>query len=303
VKVFVTGGSGFIGSAVISELMSAGHSVVALARSERSAATLEARGAEVLRGDLEDLDALREGAAAADGVAHLGFIHDFSNFAHAVEVDFHAVQTLAEALEGSKRPLVIAAGTLGVAAPGRVARERDPAPAGFGRGRTEDAALGFAERGVRSVAVRLPPSVHGAGDHGFVQRLVDIARTKGVSGYVGDGTSRWPAVHRKDAARLFRLALEAAPPGTRLHAIQDEGVPTRQIAEVIAKHLSVPTASISADDAPEHFGFLGPLFGLDAPASAEDTRRLMSWTASEPGLIADLDSGHYFAEETRSGLR
>jgi len=291
-RVFVTGASGWIGSAVVPELIGAGHQVLGLARSGDSAAAIAAAGAEVLRGDLDDLDALRTGAARSDGVIHLAFIHDFTALEASVSADRRAIETMGAALEGSGKPLVIASGT--PALPGRVATERDePAPGSpvAGRAANARAALGMAARGVRSSVLGLPRTVHGDGDrHGFIARLVALAREKGVSGYVGDGSSRWPAVHVLDAAHLFRLAVEQAPAGSRLHAVGDEGVPIRDIAEVIGRHLNLPTASAPAED----FGFLGQILAIDQPASAVLTRELLGWRPVHPGLIEDLDKGHYF---------
>lgn len=296
-RVFVTGASGFIGSAVVAELLGAGHQVIGLARSEASAAAVAKAGAEVLRGDLEDLDSLRAGTARSDGVIHLAFIHDFSRFEESARVDERAIATLGAALEGSNRPLVIASGVLGLK-PGQLVTERDePDPSRPGSPRQAGArtAAAFAKRGVRSSIVRLPPSVHDRGDHGFVPRLIEVARSSGRSGYVGDGAARWPAVHRLDAARLFRLALEKAPAGAVLHGTADEGVPTRAIAEVIARHLALPLESIPAADAVNHFGWLGPLLSLDSASSSKLTQEQLDWHPSEAGLLADLDAGHYFA--------
>jgi len=291
-RVFVTGASGWIGSAVVPELIGAGHQVLGLARSSDSAAAIAAAGAEVLRGDLDDLDALRAGAASSDGVIHLAFIHDFTRFEDSVSADLRAIETMGARLEGSGKPLVIASGT--PAAPGRVATERDEIAPGSpvaGRAANARAALGMAARGVRSSVIGLPRTVHGDGDrHGFIARLVAIARDKGVSGYVGDGSSRWPAVHVLDAAHLFRLAVEQAPAGSRLHAVGDEGVPIRDIAEVIGRHLNLPTDSAPAED----FGFMGQILAVDQPASAALTRELLGWRPVQPGLIEDLDKGHYF---------
>ncbi len=304
-RVFVTGASGWIGSAVVPDLIGAGHQVVGLARSDASAAALAGAGAEVQRGTLDDLDVLRSAAAAADGVIHLAFKHDIAfagDFQGAADADRRAVETVGAALAGSDRPFVIASGTLWVA-PGRVATEQDgqgpdPAMAALGgpatRLATAQLTLALASRGVRSSVLRLPPTVHGDGDNGFMATLIGIARDKGVSGYSGDGASRWPAVHRLDAARLFRLALEKAPAGSTLHAVADEGVPVRAIAEVIGRHLSVPVVSISPQDAGAHFGFLAPFLGLDSPASSALTRALLDWQPTHPGLIDDLDQGHYF---------
>jgi nucleoside-diphosphate-sugar epimerase len=292
-RVFVTGASGWIGSAVVPELISAGHQVLGLARSDSSAAAITAAGAEVLRGDLGDLDTLRAGAASSDGVIHLAFIHDFTRFEDSVSADARAIETMGAALEGSGKPLVIASGT--PALPGRVATERDESAPGrpaAGRAANARATVGMAARGVRSSVVGLPRTVHGEGDHhGFIARLIGIARDKGVSGYTGDGSSRWPAVHVLDAAPLFRLAVERAPAGSVLHAVADEGVPVRDIAEVIGRHLNLPAASVPAED----FGFLGMVLAVDQPASSALTRELLGWQPVQPGLIEDLDKGHYFA--------
>jgi nucleoside-diphosphate-sugar epimerase len=291
-RIFVTGASGWIGSAVVPELLGAGHQVLGLARSDDSAAAIAAAGAGVLRGDLDDLDAVRAGADGSDGVIHLAFIHDFSDFEASVTADRRAIETMGSALEGSGKPLVIASGT--PALPGHVATERDEsAPGSPVAGRMENAraALGMAARGVRSSVVGLPRTVHGDGDrHGFIARLVGIARDTGVSGYVGDGSNRWPAVHVLDAAHLFRLAVEQAPAGSRLHAVGDEGVPILDIAEVIGRHLNVPAASVPAGD----LGFLGQVLSIDQPASATLTRELLGWRPVQPGLIEDMDKGHYF---------
>ncbi|MFI8454422.1 SDR family oxidoreductase [Kitasatospora sp. NPDC085464] len=290
-RVFVTGASGWVGSAVVPELIGAGHEVLGLARSDTSAAAITAAGAEVLRGDLDDLDALKAGATDCDAVIHLAFIHDFSRFDASVQTDARAIETLAAALEGSGKPLVVTGGTTAV--PGRVATEHDtsaPGSPGAGRDANTKAALDSATRGVRPSVVRLPRTVHGEGDGGFIAQLVTAARGKGVSGYVGDGTSRWPAVHVRDAARLYRLALEQALAGSVLHAVADEGVPVREIAETIGRHLGLPTAPVPAED----FGFLGRILAVDQPASSALTRELLDWRPSGPGLVEDLDKGHYF---------
>lgn len=291
-RVFVTGASGWIGAAVVPELIAAGHQVLGLARSDSAASAITAAGAEALHGDLDALDALRAGAARTEGVIHLAFIHDFTDIDRSVSVDRRAIETLGAALEGSGKPLVIASGT--PALPGRVATERDDLPPGSpmaGRGANARAALALAARGVRSSVVGLPRTVHGEGDrHGFVARLIAIARDTGVSGYVGDGSSRWPAVHVLDAARLFRLAVEQAPAGSRLHAVGDEGVPVRAIAEAISRRLNLPAASAPAAD----FGFLGQILAVDQPASAAQTRELLGWQPVQPGLLEDLDKDHYF---------
>jgi len=291
-QVFVTGASGWIGSAVVPELLGAGHQVLGLARSDSSAAAITAAGAEVLRGDLSDLDTLRATAAGSDGVIHLAFIHDFSDFEASIGADRRAIETLGAALEGSGKPLVIASGTPAV--PGRLAIEGDESASGSpaaARVANAHVALGMAARGVRSSVVGLPRTVHGDGDrHGFIARMVGIARDSGVSGYIGDGSNRWPAVHVLDAAHLFRLAVEQAPAGSRLHAVGDEGVPIRDIAAVIGRHLNLPTASVPAED----FGWLGHILAIDQPASSAQTRALLGWQPVQPGLIEDLDKGHYF---------
>lgn len=296
-RVFITGASGFIGSAVVAELLDAGHQVVGLARSDASAEALAAAGAEVQRGALDDLDSLRAGAAAADGVIHLAFIHDFSQYDAAARTDVRAIETIGAVLESSNRPFVIASGTLGLAV-GRVGTEQDrpdPGSAAAGpRVAGAHAALSFAARGVRSSVVRLAPTVHGQGDHGFAARLVDIARDKGVSGFIGDGTNRWPAVHRLDAAHLFCLALEQAPAGSMLHGVAEEGIPIRDIADVIGRHLSLPVVSVPRDEAGAHFGWLAGALGIDVPASSTLTRELVGWQPTRPGLLDDLDQGHYF---------
>jgi nucleoside-diphosphate-sugar epimerase len=293
-RVFVTGASGFIGSAVVPELLAAGHRVLALARSEVSAKALVAAGADVHRGDLNDPESLRAGAAESEGVIHLGFIHDFDRFEASVQTDRRAIETIGRALEGSGRPFVLASGTMGLC-PGKVATEEVPFdPKIHPRAANAVLALELAQRGVRVSLVRLAPTVHGKGDHGFVQRLVDIAREKGVSGYIGEGTNRWTAVHRLDAARLFLLALEKAPPAAVLHGVAEEGVPSRQIAEVIGRKLGLPVASIAPEAAGAHFGWLGRFFALDQPASSAITRKTMGWNPTHPGLIEDLEAGHYF---------
>jgi nucleoside-diphosphate-sugar epimerase len=299
-RVFVTGASGHIGSAVVPELLEAGHQVVGLARSDSSAAALAATGAEVRRGDLDDLDGLREAAATADGVIHLAFKHEAmrsGDFAGAVAADLSAIEALGAALEGSDKPFVSTSGTLMLTSggiTGRAGTERDVLPAGP-RIDAENTVVALAERGVRSAIVRLPPLVHSTLDHhGFGPTLIGLARDKGVSGYVGDGSNRWPAVHTLDAARVYRLALEGAPAGSRLHAVADEGVPFRDIAEAIGRQLGLPTASIPAGDANEHFSFLGDFVSLDNPTSSELTRELLTWEPTHPGLIEDLDHGHYF---------
>ncbi len=311
-RVFVTGASGWIGSAVVPELIGAGHRVIGLARSDASAAALTAAGAEVHRGTLDDLDILRSGAAASDGVIHLAFKHDVAfsgDFQAAADADRRAVEALGESLAGTDRPFLIASGTLGVA-PGRLATEQDrhdsnPDLATRGSGpqarlATAEFVLSLASRGVRSSVVRLPPTNHGDGDNGFMATLVAIAREKGVSGYIGDGTNRWPAVHRLDSARLFGLALDGAPAGSTLHAVAEEGVPVREIAAVIGRHLELPVVSIAPEDADAHFAWLAGFLAIDAPASSALTRELLGWQPTHAGLVADLDEGHYFQAAGRA---
>jgi nucleoside-diphosphate-sugar epimerase len=293
-RIFVTGASGWIGSAVVSELLTSGHQVVGLARSDASAAAVEALGAEVRRGDLADLDNLAAGAADSGGVVHLGYNHDFSQMGEAAQTDLQAIETFGAALAGTDRPLLIASGTLGLAA-GRVGTEEDrPDPSAHPRIANADAALALVDRGVRPLVARFAPTVHGAGDHGFVAVLVGIARDKGVSAYVGDGANRWPAVHRLDAANLVARAMEKAPAGSILHAVAESGIATRVIAEAIGRGLDVPVVSVAAEQAADHFGWIGGFFGADAPASNAVTRELLGWEPTGPGLIEDLDEGHYF---------
>jgi nucleoside-diphosphate-sugar epimerase len=301
-RVFVTGASGWIGSHVVPELIGAGHQVSGLARSDASAAALTAAGIEVHRGSLDDLDVVRSAAAASDGVIYLAFDHGkaFSgDFQGAADADRRVIETIAEALAGTDRPLVIAAGTLDLA-PGRVATEKDEPdiahlPGGPAkRSETAKFTVSLASRQIRSVVVRLSPTVHGEGDYGFMARIVGIAREKGVSGYIGDGSNQWPAVHVIDAAQLFRLALEHAPAGSVLHAVADEGVPLRDIAEVVGRRLNIPVTSISPDDAPAHFSWLAGFIGMNSPASSVYTRELLKWQPTHPGLIEDLNKGHYF---------
>ena len=303
-RIFVTGASGWIGSAVVPELLGAGHEVVGLARSEASAQRLEAAGAIVQRGDVDDPDGLTKAVADSDGVIHLAFQHEVAwsgNFAAAAAADRRAVEAMGAALADSGRPLVLASGMLGLKA-GRVATEDDglvPSaevranPAGR-RPATALLTLSLAGTGVRSSVLRFPPTVHGDGDHGFVATLVGIARQRGVAGYVGDGTNRWPAVHRSDAARLARLAVEAAPAGSVLHAVGDEGVPFWEIAEALGRHLGIPTASVAPADAVEHFAHLGHFVAVDSPASAAVTRKLLAWEPTGPSLLEDLEQDHYY---------
>lgn len=294
-RVFVTGASGWIGSAVVDDLLAAGHEVTGLARSAESAGKLEAKGAQVRRGDLDDLGAIRAGADEADAVIHLANKHDWSDQAGTNAAERAAVQAIGDALAGSGRPLLLAAGVAGLTQ-GRPATEADPSPfhgPDSPRGGTENLALGFADRGVHPVSLRFSPTVHGTGDHGFIAFLSAIAREKGVSGYPGDGTNRWAAVHRTDAARMVTLGLEKAPAGSRLHAVAEEGVPVREIAEAIGRAFDLPVASIPAADVPAHYGWIGTFFALDLAASSTATQELLGWTPAGPGLIADIDAGAY----------
>ena len=291
--VFVTGATGFIGSAVVRELLGAGHRVTGLARSDEKAAALAATGAEVHRGALDDLDSLRHGAGAADGVIHTAFNHDFADYPAAIETDRRAIEAMGEVLAGSDRPLVVSSGAAALA-PDRPGTEDDPTDPAFPRFVSDETAMSFADRGVRVSLMRLPPSVHGEGDHGFVHTLVEIARAKNVSAYPGDGANRWAATHRFDAAHLFRLALENAPAGTRLHAIAEEAVPLRDIAEAIGRHLDLPVTSVPVEQVHDHFGWLGRFVMFDVQCSTTLTRQRFGWHPVQPTLIEDLEKGHYF---------
>jgi nucleoside-diphosphate-sugar epimerase len=295
IRVFVTGATGFIGSAIVQELIEAGHEVVGLARSDQAAAAVEAAGAGVHRGNIDDLDSIRSGAATADGVIHTAYSHDFSEIEKAAQANLGAIETLGSALESSGRPLVITTGTA-LIRPGTVVTEEDSpdphtAPPLAG---AEHIVMELASRGVRSAIVRPGITVHGEGDHGFVPVLIDVARTKGVSAYIDDGSNRWPAVHRLDAARVYRVALEHGPADSAFHAVAEEGVPTREIAEVIGRHLELPVISIAPEQAADHFGWIGALFALDVPASSRLTQQRLGWQPTHPGLIEDLETGHYF---------
>ena len=291
-RIFVTGATGFVGSAIVPELIGAGHRVLGLARSDAAAASLTAAGADIQRGSLDDLDSLRKGAASADAVIHAGFNHDFSDYAAAAETDRLAIEALGVALDGSGRPFIITSGTA-LAAPGRVATEEDAANSTFPR-KSEEAAEAAEARGARVSVLRLPPSVHGDGDHGFVPLLIGLARKKGVSAYVGDGLNRWAAVHRLDAARLYRLVLESGSAKPRYHAVADEGVPFRKIAEVIGRRLNIPVVSKSGEEAADHFGWFAQFAGLDCPASSTQTQERLGWHPTEPSLIPDIDRPNYF---------
>jgi nucleoside-diphosphate-sugar epimerase len=293
-RVFVTGASGWIGSAVVTELLAAGHDVLGMARSDASAERVAALGAEVHRGDLDDLDSLRAGAEAADGVVHLGYNHDFSRMGDAAVTDRTAISLFGDVLAGSGGPLLIASGTLGLTNGGVGTEDDLPDPSAHPRVANAELARSFADKGVRPLIARFAPTVHGPGDHGFVARLVEIAREQGASGYIEDGANRWPAVHRLDAAQLVRLAVDDAAPGTILHATAEEGVPAREIAEAIGRGLDLPVVSVPADQAQAHFGWLGGFFAADAPASSAITQELFGWTPTHATLVEDLDGGAYF---------
>jgi nucleoside-diphosphate-sugar epimerase len=292
-RIFVTGASGWIGSAVVPELLAAGHEVLGLARSDTAADAVAALGAEVHRGTLEDVESLRSGAATADGVVHLGYHHDFSQMSEAARIDRCAIEAFGEVLGNADRPLVVASGVLGLGTTAVATEHDQPDTATHPRAANAQTALSLAARGVRSSVVRFAPTVHGAGDHGFVATLVDLARRTGVAAYIDDGTNRWSAVHRLDAAVLVRLAVESAPTGSVLHAVDEQGIPTRDIATAIGRSIDVPTESLPAARAAEHFGWLGPFFGLDSAASNTLTRELLGWTPTHPGLLEDLEAGRY----------
>jgi nucleoside-diphosphate-sugar epimerase len=295
-RVFVTGATGFVGSAVVAELIQAGHRVVGLARSDAGAKSLSAAGAEAHRGDLDDLASLERGVAKSDGVIHTAFNHDFSRFKESCEQERRAIEALGAALAGSDRPLIITSGTA-LLSPGRLATEDMSITLtanDFPRVVTEETVAMVAKSGVRVSAVRLPPTTHGDGDHGFVPRLIAIAREKGAAAYVGDGCNRWPAVHRLDAARVYRLVLEKGAAGAQYHAVAEEGVPFREIAGVIGRRLNLPVVAKAPEEADEHFGWFARFAALDCPASSAITRHQLGWQPTQPGLIPDLDRPRYF---------
>ena len=291
-RVFLTGATGFVGSAIVRELIASGHQVLGLTRSDDGAEKLASMGAEIHRGSLEDLKSLRDGARKADAVIHTAFNHDFSRFAQNCADDRHAIEAMGAVLEGSDRPMLVTSG-LALIAPGRLATEADKASPDFPRA-SETAAAAIASRGVRASSVRLAPSTHGTDDHGFVPHLISLAREKGIAAYIGDGQNRWPGVHRLDAARLYRLALEQGVESGPYHAVDDEGVTFKAIAEVIGRRLGVPIVSKTHEEADGHFGWFARFAGMDIPASSARTQSALGWKPEQPGLLADLDQSHYF---------
>jgi len=294
-RVFVTGASGWIGSAVVAELLATGHAVTGLARSELATESLVAKGVDVLRGELDDLDSIRAGAQAADAVIHLANKHDWSNVTASNAAERAAVQTIGDTLAGTGRPFLLASGVAALA-DGRPATEDDASPfhgPDSPRGGSENLALEFVDRGVHTVSLRFAPTVHGARDHGFIAVIAAVARRTGVSGYPGDGTNRWAAVHRGDAARLVALGLQKAPAGARLHAVAEEGVSSREIAQAIGRAFDLPVTSIPVDEVPGHFGWIGAFFARDLSATSGATQQLLGWTPTGPTLLEDIEAGAY----------
>ena len=291
-RVFITGASGFIGSAIVKDVLAAGHHVVGLARSDTSAKLLESLGAEVLRGSLDDLDSLKHGAANSDGVIHCAFVHDFSDYASSIKKDQLAIQTLGAALEGTNRPLIVSSGILGLSN-NRFATEQDQASLEMPRAAAEEITISFSSKDVRSSVIRLPPSVHDKGDHAFIPMIISIAREKGVSAYIGEGLNRWPSVHRVDVAQLYRLALEKGTAGARYHGVADEGIPFRNIAEAIGKRLNVPVVSKPVEEAIDHFGWLGHFIRFDSPASSKHTQQELGWRPTQNSLLADIEQNYF----------
>jgi len=295
-RVFLTGASGFIGSAIVKELIDAGHQVLGLARSEESANALLAAGAEVHHGTLDDLESLKSGALAADGVIHTAFIHDFKDYAAACETDRQAIEAMGTVLEGTGKALIITSG-IGLLTPGQIGKEADSPYTGSGavpRAKSEELVLSFAAKGVRAALVRLPPSVHGDHDHGFVPILINAAQKNGAAAYIGTGENHWPAVHRLDAAKLFRLVLEKGKSGGRYHGVAEQGVPKKEIAAVIGRKLNLPVVSKTIDEATEHFGWIAHFAAMDCAASSELTREELGWYPVEKGLLSDMEEGTYF---------
>ena len=291
-RVFVTGASGFIGSAIVKDLLAAGHQVVGLARSDTSAKFLESLGVEVLRGSLDDLDSLKHGAADSDGVIHCAFVHDFTNWASSIKKDQLAIQTIGAALEGTNRPFVISSGVLGVSKNRPVTEQDQANPETFPRALSEEITVSLSSKDVRSSVIRLPPSVHGKGDQGFIPMMIAIAQKKGVSAYIGDGLNRWPSVHRDDVAQLYRLALEKGTAGAKYHGVADEGIPLRDIAEVIGKHLNVPVVSKPVEEAVDHFGFFGRFVWFESSASSKHTQQELGWQPTQISLLADIEQNY-----------
>jgi nucleoside-diphosphate-sugar epimerase len=303
-RVFVTGATGFIGQAVVQELLDAGHTVVGLARSESKAAELRAKGADTIPGSIEDIESLKRGASESDGVIHLAFNHDFTKFAENAKVEYNAIVAIGSVLTGSNRPFVIASGTMMLTKGTLGTEDSDVDLVTFPNPRAgnEGEITKLAAQGVRTSSVRLSPTVHGDQDHGFINLITQVARTKGESVYIGDGQNKWPAVHRYDAARLFRLALEKGEPGAKYHAVGEEGIPMKEIAEAIGHELGVPTVSKTLEEAQVHFNdFMAFAVGADNPSSSTKTQEQLGWMPSERGLLADIKAGVYTKQGSKSG--